>query len=242
MPGRPARPRRRDLALRLRRIGKSDAAHHGLDVLALGLGRRPGLARGDVPLELEVVLRRVAGRAADRARPARPGLGFSEEDILTTKSNLANTYQLLGRLEDALRMRQDVYSRYLKAMGKEDDEDSLIAANNYAISLVGLRRYEEVKYLLRKKIPVVRRILGEGDTLTIGMRQHYAMALYEDDGATLDDIHEAVATLEETEQTGRRVLGSAHPNVVLVEKSLRNARAALRASETPPQDAVDASS
>ena len=59
-------------------------------------------------------------------------------------------------------------------------------------------------------------------------------------GATLDDIHEAVATLEETEQTGRRVLGSAHPNVVLVEKPLRNARAALRARETPPQNAVDA--
>ena len=57
VPGRPARPRRRDAALRLRRIGKSDAAHHGLDVLALGLGRRPGLAHGDVPLELDVVSR-----------------------------------------------------------------------------------------------------------------------------------------------------------------------------------------
>ena len=29
VPGRPARPRRRDVA-RLRRIGQSDAAHHGL--------------------------------------------------------------------------------------------------------------------------------------------------------------------------------------------------------------------
>ena len=73
VPGRPARPGLQDAALRLRRIGKSDAANHGLDVLALGLGRRSGLARGDVPLELEVVLRRVAGRAADRARPAGPG-------------------------------------------------------------------------------------------------------------------------------------------------------------------------
>ena len=29
-----------DTSIRLRRIGKSDAANHGLDVLALGLGRR----------------------------------------------------------------------------------------------------------------------------------------------------------------------------------------------------------
>ena len=73
VPGRPARPRRQDTSIRLRRIGKSDAANHGLDVLALGFGRRPGLARGDVPFKLEVVLRRVARRAANRARPARPG-------------------------------------------------------------------------------------------------------------------------------------------------------------------------
>ncbi len=70
---RRGRSRRRDVALRLRRIGKSDAAHHGLDVLALRLGRRSGLARGDVPFKFEVVLRRVAGRAADGARSSRPG-------------------------------------------------------------------------------------------------------------------------------------------------------------------------
>ena len=32
-----------------------------------------------------------------------------------------------------------------------------------------------------------------------------------DDGATLDDLREAVTTLEETERTARRVLGGAHP-------------------------------
>ena len=35
--------------------------------------------------------------------------------------------------------------------------------------------------------------------------------LYEDDGATLDDLREAVTTLEDTERTARRVLGGAHP-------------------------------
>ena len=56
---------------------------------------------------------------------------------------------------------------------------------------------------------------------------------YKDPGATLDDLHEAVTTFEETTRIARRVLGGAHPFMVEVEASLRNARAALRARETP---------
>ena len=38
--------------------------------------------------------------------------------------------------------------------------------------------------------------------------------------------------LEETERTARRVLGGVHPLTEGIEKSLQNARAALRANET----------
>jgi hypothetical protein len=62
----------------------------------------------------------------------------------------------------------------------------------------------------------------------------YGQSLYMDDGATLDDLREAVTTLEDTERTARRVLGGAHPVTTGVEVSLRLARAALRARETPP--------
>ena len=65
------------------------------------------------------------------------------------------------------------------------------------------------------------------------MRKIYAQALYQDPGATLADLREAVETLEDAERTARRVLGGAHPTVVGVERQLRNARAALRARETP---------
>ena len=96
-----------------------------------------------------------------------------------------------------------------------------------------LRRFEEAKSLLRKTIPVARRILGDGDSLTLKMRWVYAQSLYRDDDATLDDLREAVSTLEDTERTARRVLGGAHPDVVQIETSLRYARAALRAREAP---------
>jgi hypothetical protein len=59
----------------------------------------------------------------------------------------------------------------------------------------------------------------------------YAMALYDDADASLDDLREAVTTLEETSRIARRVLGGSHPNTAGIEEALRHARAALRARE-----------
>ena len=72
---------------------------------------------------------------------------------------------------------------------------------------------------------MVRRIFGENHELTLKMRWNYAMTLYQDTGATLDDLGEAVTTLEETERAARRLLGGAHPTVSGIERNLRNARA-----------------
>ena len=80
-------------------------------------------------------------------------------------------------------------------------------------------------------MPVARRVLGENASLTLVMRWTLAMALYNDTGATLDDLSEAVATLEETERTARRVLGGAHPLTAGIGEALRGTRAALRARE-----------
>ena len=105
------------------------------------------------------------------------------------------------------------------------------AASNYALSLIVLGRFEEAKSLLRKTMPVARRVLGENDDLTLRMRWHSAQSLYMDDDATLEDLREAVNTLEETERTARRVLGGAHPITGWVEASLHNARASLHTRE-----------
>ena len=66
---------------------------------------------------------------------------------------------------------------------------------------------------------------------TLKMRWDYANAVYMDPAATLDDLREAVTTLEETTRTGRRVMGRSHPLVLRFEQDLRNARGALRACE-----------
>jgi hypothetical protein len=164
-------------------------------------------------------------------------LGDAEEDILQVQTNLACTYSSLGREEDALRLKRDVYSGYLKLHG-EEHEHTLQAANNYASSLGRLQRFEEAKALLRRMMPVARRVYGESHQFTLKMRKNYAGALCKNDAATLDDLREAVTTLEDIERTARRVLGGAHPTTSNVEQTLRDARAALVARESDDVSSV----
>ena len=80
---------------------------------------------------------------------------------------------------------------------------------------------------------MARRVLGESHKHTLRTRWNYARALYKDAGAMLDDLRESVTTLEDTERIARRVLGGANPITKGIEQGLRDARAALRARETP---------
>ena len=87
---------------------------------------------------------------------------------------------------------------------------------------------------------VARRILGDSNDITLTMQQTYARALFTDLNATLGDVREAVATLEDTERIARRVLGGAHPLTVNIEGCLRNMRA-LSARETEARRAAPGS-
>ena len=159
-------------------------------------------------------------------------IGATEPCILEVQCNLAITYEALGRFEAALRLKQDVYSGRLRLNG-EEHRLTFLPANNYAASLQGLSRFEEAKTLLRRTLPAAQRVLDESHEITLRMRMNYARALYKDDGATLDDLHEAATTFEDAERIARRVLGGAHPMTLAIEESLRYARAALRARDTP---------
>jgi len=233
--------------------------HHGVVLCALGwacwktyLGRPEGdWDRIDAMMELgngldattyhEDALTALTVREADLAMRRR--LGGTEEDILDAQSNLATAYARLERLEEAMLLRRDVYSGRLRL--NEEHINTFIAAINHAISLKDLSRFEEAKSLLRKTMPVARRVLGESNDVTLRMRWNYGDALWGDPGATLDDLREAVTTLEEMERTAKRVLGGAHPVAVGIDESLRKSRAVLCAYEARERlparaDAIDA--
>ena len=127
-------------------------------------------------------------------------------------------------------MQRDVYTGYLKLLG-EEHASTLRSAHNYASSLATCNCFEETKSLLRKTMPVARRVIGENVELSLKMRWTFAKTLYVNDSAKLDDIREAVTTLEDVERTSRRLLGGAHPNVRSMEVSLQQAQAVLHARE-----------
>ena len=102
-----------------------------------------------------------------------------------------------------------------------------VAANNYSLALVKVKRYQESRSVLRKIIPIARHAYGASDRITVTMRGIYAESLYKDPAATLDDLREAVNTLEESTRIMRRVLGRGHPLVVQLDSELQAARAAL---------------
>ena len=157
-------------------------------------------------------------------------IGAPESRLLDVQSNLALTYTALRMFDQSLHLRREVYSGNLKLNG-EEHQSTLIAANNYANSLMELQRYGEAQALMRRTEPMARRVLEENNEITLQMRWSYAAALYKDPHATLGDLREAVTTLEDTERTARRVFGSAHPQVLNIGWELRDSQVALRARE-----------
>ena len=167
-------------------------------------------------------------REAELARIRR--FGASEHQMLVVQANLAITFEAVGRYEEGILMKRDVYFGRLRLNG-EEDRHTLVAAHNYAEPLLCLRRFEEARALLRRTIPVAQSVLGESDEITLRMRKNYGRALFMDPAATLDDLREAVTTLEDSERTARRVFGGEHPLTAGIELFLSEARAALRARE-----------
>ena len=136
-------------------------------------------------------------------------LGSPEYNILAANGNLAISYEVAERMDEALRIRQYLYARVLQKNGEEHRE-TLIEANNLANLLFRLDRFEEVKSLLRKAMPTARRTIGDDHDLTLRIWWSYGRTLYRDPNATLDDVREAVTTIEDTVRIARRVMGGAH--------------------------------
>ena len=155
---------------------------------------------------------------------ARSGLG------LVVVSPLYRIRHRCGSLELPESFESKPWPKAAKTPRKlhgEEDRETLTTAFNYAGCLLSLRRFEETRALLRKTLPVARRVTRDSSEISIRMRTGYARALYTDTTATLDDLREAVTTLEEMERTARRVFGSAHPLVTNIEAGLREASMAF---------------
>ena len=93
--------------------------------------------------------------------------------------------------------------------------------------------FRRVAFDLCEEGPHLARDRLDLDDTTIRMSRSYAKATYRDASATLDDLRESVMTLEDSKRTAQRVFGCTHPLTTELEGNLQDARAALRARETP---------
>ena len=101
------------------------------------------------------------------------------------------------------------------------------------MSLAGLERFEEAKSLLRKMMPVARRVFGEGNRLTLALRKHYAEALFAPENASQDDQREAVAVLADDAKARQRIFGSSHPYTVGALRMQERAKMRLEDVDAP---------
>jgi len=153
-------------------------------------------------------------------------IGAPESAILGTQGNLATAYQLVGRFEDALRLKREVYLAVLKLCGEESYE-ALVEALNLALALRKTGNNPEAKELLRARIPVAERSLGRENYVYFRLRWAYAKSLTDADDATLDDLVQAEALLDDTYTRFRRVMGDVHPDTPRLRESLLIVREGL---------------
>ena len=158
-------------------------------------------------------------------------IGATERAILSTQSNLANSYRMLGRYESALRIKREVYARKSALCGSLH-ESTLISAVNLASSLVDdLQQFDEAKVFLRDRVPEAVRSLGKDHYITFRLQRIHAQCLFQKNNVSGRDLKQAVATLEDLDRRCTRIYGAAHPQTYCTRICLERARAKLALAE-----------
>ncbi len=132
--------------------------------------------------------------------------------IIMCKDNISTCYDNLGRYDEALALKRELYTSWLRLAGPKG-VDTYRAALNLAIVL--LRRPEEnaseAKSFLGEVLPRAERALGPDHNHTLEMRVMLGDATHKAPDATLDDCREAEKNLQDVIRRYRRRFGDAHP-------------------------------
>ena len=122
-------------------------------------------------------------------------------------------------------MRREVYARSLTSAGLT--KDTLMYASNLSESLLASGPLAEAKQFINDQMQLFGKVHGPNHELTLKMRWRLAYALCDDTDATLGDMREATAILEDVCRRLRRLFGDAHPQMAKALRSLEVTRADL---------------
>ena len=100
-------------------------------------------------------------------------LGASHATFSACRAILRTRHQMVGRLEESLsNPRRDIYSDWLRLFGEGNIGPTL--RSGHQLQRVAVKMLysasKEAKSVLRKMMPVARRVLGEGHETTLKMR------------------------------------------------------------------------
>jgi len=171
-----------------------------------------------------------------------------EAYILVAQTNLASCLDDVGRGQEALILMREIYARRIASYGLAH-EHTIQTGSNLIVTMFRLGLYDEGKTLLRDQlVPAARRLLGYDHDTTLDLNKNLANAIQEDpkrsrDNRRLnqrdarrrdlfnldtgDDLLEAETILLEVVKRRRRVFGPTHPDTLLSERDLSNARVKL---------------
>ncbi|KAG8783010.1 hypothetical protein FRC15_005920 [Serendipita sp. 397] len=159
----------------------------------------------------------------------KSSLGENVQATLEAMVTLSNSYQSLGRAQEALPLQEEVLKRRRQLLGA-DHLDTLVAMNSLANSYHSLRRVEEALPLREEIFRKRKRLLGPDHLDTLNAMNNLANSY-----KSLRRAEEALPLQEEVLEKRRQFLGPDHPNTLVAMNNLANSYKSLgRAEEALP--------
>ena len=155
-----------------------------------------------------------------------------------TRENLAKCAHALGRLDELLAMRREMYAE-TSAKHFVTDQRTIDAALNLASALLSSDETEEAQKFCRETLRKLKRGCPPNDARVVTLTCALAQTLYDpaaqDREYMMSDVQEAETLLMEALQASRQAFGAGHEQTARVRQELDAVRAARRG------DAVDGS-
>ena len=162
----------------------------------------------------------------------------TEKPLAMTRENLAKCAHALGRLDELLAMRREMYAE-TSAKHFVTDQRTIDAALNLASALLSSDETEEAQKFCRETLRKLKRGCPPNDARVVTLTCALAQTLYDpaaqDRDYLMQDVQEAETLLMEALQASRQAFGAAHTQTARVRQELDAVRAARKG------DAVDGS-
>ena len=135
---------------------------------------------------------------------------YEQDIILAGQNNIALRLDDVGRGDEALELKREIYASRLALDGKSN-EGTLIAALNLIVSFTNALRLSEAKRMLREQLPIATRVLGKDHDVTLSLQRNVVIGLLRDEKSTRQETLQAEKLAKDMLVRLRRVYGAQHP-------------------------------